>query len=320
VLGILFLVSAVAVFFLLEGAVRLVAGGLVVLGAILLFVSCLRVVDAGHAGIPVTFGSVGGELSPGVKIVTPWTGVTQMSVRTEEYTMSATSNEGDKGGDDSVEVKGADGATGHIDATVLYHLDEQEASEVYRSLGTNYVNKLIRPTSRTCIRKGFSETQLVAAATSARDDVVVAIEDCIRKTVEPRGIVIEEFQLRDTRLDEEVQKSIDAKVAAQQQAEQQVFELQKAERQAEIRRVDSQGISDGQQIVACGAHLELGDDGEERVVPNTRDQCNHGLTENYLQWYYIETLKQLVDSPNNSTVVLPFDQNLVPLLPLESGK
>jgi hypothetical protein len=38
-----------------------------------------------------------------------------------------------------------------------------------------------------------------------------------------------------------------------------------------------------------------------------------------LQFAYIQALKQLVNSPNNSTIILPFDKNLTPLLQVPSG-
>jgi prohibitin 1 len=38
-----------------------------------------------------------------------------------------------------------------------------------------------------------------------------------------------------------------------------------------------------------------------------------------LQWYYIQTLQQLVNSPNNTVIVTPFDQKLTPLLNIPAG-
>ena len=71
------------------------------------------------------------------------------------------------------------------------------------------------------------------------------------------------------------------------------FKLQKAIQEAEKRRIDARGIADAQKII------------------------NRTLTEEYLQYYYIETMKDLVDSPNNSTVILPFDQKLIPMLQMK---
>jgi prohibitin 1 len=44
------------------------------------------------------------------------------------------------------------------------------------------------------------------------------------------------------------------------------------------------------------------------------------LTQNYLQWYYISQLKDVVTSPNNSTIILPYDQRLTPLLNIQGNK
>ena len=56
------------------------------------------------------------------------------------------------------------------------------------------------------------------------------------------------------------------------------------------------------------------------VVPNPIDRCSQAqLTPQYLQWTYIQALQSLVDSPNNSTIILPFDQALTPLLNIPGG-
>jgi hypothetical protein len=58
-------------------------------------------------------------------------------------------------------------------------------------------------------------------------------------------------------------------------------------------------------------------DGEQvqTVVPNALTACSQAqLTQPYLQFTYIQALKALVASPNASTIILPFDQNLTPLI------
>ena len=50
-------------------------------------------------------------------------------------------------------------------------------------------------------------------------------------------------------------------------------------------------------------------------MPNPIEECSQAqLTPQYLQYTYIQALKQLVNSPNNSTIILPFDSNLTPLI------
>jgi hypothetical protein len=56
------------------------------------------------------------------------------------------------------------------------------------------------------------------------------------------------------------------------------------------------------------------------VVPNPIDRCSQAqLTPAYLQFTYIQALKALVNSPNNSTIILPFDQALTPLINVPAG-
>jgi regulator of protease activity HflC (stomatin/prohibitin superfamily) len=267
-----------------------------VLGLFFLLIACIRVVAPGEVGIPVVFGTAKSQVGAGINFVNPFTSVKKLSVRTEQYTMSHSTDEGNKKGDDSVEVLGKDGATGKVDATVLYRLDEKSASKVYREVGTSYVDKLVRPTTRTCIRSGFSDETMIAAATTSRQPISLNIEKCIKDAIEPRGIILEAFQLRDVRLSQTVQDSIDAKVKAEQSAAQQSFELDKTRQQADIRRVEAQGLADSQSVI------------------------QKTLTPEYLQYEYIKALQAMVNAPNNSTLVLPMDPKLTPQFVLPDQK
>ncbi len=73
------------------------------------------------------------------------------------------------------------------------------------------------------------------------------------------------------------------------------YTIQFAKKEAERKAIEAQGISNAQKII------------------------DKGLTQNYLQWYYISQLKEVVNSPNTSTIILPFDQKLTPLINV-SGK
>jgi regulator of protease activity HflC (stomatin/prohibitin superfamily) len=142
--------------------------------------------------------------------------------------------------------------------------------------------------------------------------------------LEPRGIILEDFQLREVRLETTLQDAVTAKTAAQQEAERQQFELSIAQQQAEITRVQAIATADAQQILACGGYVDTvtNPDGTtvDVVVPRPISDCTQAqLTPQYLQWTYIQALQALVDSPNNSTIILPFDENLTPLLNIPGG-
>jgi regulator of protease activity HflC (stomatin/prohibitin superfamily) len=293
-------------------------GGLIL---VLVVVSMVHTVPSGSVAVPVTFGAAGEPLDPGLHITAPWpiTTVYEMSTRTENYTMAKRDTEGDQPGDDSVTVLGRDGAEASVDATVLYRVPANNATEVYTNVGLDYLTKVIRPSARNCIRTSFTQYDLVTASTNSWNDVSKSITDCMRDKMEPRGIRLQDFQLREVGLGKQVQDAINLKVAAQQEAERQQFELATSEQKAEIQRVEAQATADYQQILNCGATVRSVErDGKQvqALVPNTGNDCrSNQLTNEFLQYQYIQALKALATSDNNSTVVLPGGgQQITPLI------
>jgi regulator of protease activity HflC (stomatin/prohibitin superfamily) len=188
----------------------------------------LFIVQAGNVGVPITLGRAGDPVGQGIHVTLPFTTMKQMPVRTTAYTMAAQASEGSRSGDDSVQVLGSDGASGSVDSTVLYRLDASRATEVWKNLGINYVVNLVRPSARTCIRSVFTDHTMVEAVTTAWHDMEAGVTACLKEKVEPHGILIVDFQLREVRLDATLQGAVTAKVSAQQVAERQQFELSTA--------------------------------------------------------------------------------------------
>ncbi|GIU87571.1 MAG: hypothetical protein KatS3mg009_2086 [Acidimicrobiia bacterium] len=283
--------------------------------AVIFVWTTVHVVPPGNRAIPVTLGHPGAELGPGIHLTLPFTVTRNMSVRTEQYTMSGKGGDGTDGG---VAVLGRDGGSARIDATVLFRVVPEHVDDVFKQVGTGYVDKIVRPSARACIRSEFTNYDMVAAATTAWHDVEADVAECMRGKLAPRGLELQDFQLREVALGKDVQAAIDGKVAAQQNSERQKFELSRAQQEAEITRVQALATADSQQILACGGEVTLEErDGKPVAVirPKPIDRCSQAqLTPQYLQFSYIQALKNLVNSPNNSTIILPFDQNLTPLL------
>jgi len=143
----------------------------VVVGLITMAAGC-KVVGAGKVGVITRFGKVSpNSLDSGIHLISPLKRVHQMSVRTEEYTMAAASSEGEKTGDDSISCLSAEGLKVDLDITVLYKLDSTKASEVYRDLGEEYVEKIIRPVIRGNIRGIVGKYMAKEVYSVKRDEV-----------------------------------------------------------------------------------------------------------------------------------------------------
>jgi SPFH domain / Band 7 family len=181
-----------------------------VAAVVLLALSVFRVVPPGNAGVPVTFGSAGDQLGPGLHVVWPVTGITNMSIRTQNYTMAP------KGNDAPVQVLARDGTSATANASLLYRVNRADASAVYENIGRGYTTTVVTPAARTCTRGVFAQYDMIEAATTAFNDVESKIGDCIREKLEPAGVRVIDYQLRELLLSAQLQSNLDADVSAQQ--------------------------------------------------------------------------------------------------------
>jgi regulator of protease activity HflC (stomatin/prohibitin superfamily) len=275
---------------------KLIPLGVICLSFIFLVASMVRLIPPGNVGVVIVFGRVHEEtLKNGLHLVNPFASVEKMSIRTESYTMSGIAGEGQVKGDDAIEALTSEGLMVRLDVTVWYHLIPEGAADVYSKLGLNYVDKIVRPATRTSIRNIIANYKVEDIYTKNRETVSIQISENLMETVKDRNVEIERVLLRDVKLPAKVQNEIDAKMAAKQEAEKMEFVLDKERREAERKAVEAKGISDANRIIAAS------------------------LSSSYLQWYYIKTLQQLVNSPNNTVIVTPFDQKLTPLLNIPTG-
>jgi regulator of protease activity HflC (stomatin/prohibitin superfamily) len=242
------------------------------------------VIGAGHTGVQSLFGKVyDNELSSGFHIKNPFVRITEMSVRTEDYTMSITKGEGKISGPDAIRALTKEGLNVDLDITILYRLQEDSASDVYRDVGLGYGEVIIRPQMRSTIREIVALYTAKDIYSEKRSEATTQILDMLKTKLEPRGIEVEDVLLRNVVLPEKLANSIEEKLQAEQNAERYDFLLQAEAKEAERKRVEAEGQRDAQQII------------------------NQSLTTRYLQYLYIESLKDRVGTiyvptnPSNGT-------------------
>jgi regulator of protease activity HflC (stomatin/prohibitin superfamily) len=118
------------------------------------------------------------------------------------------------GDDASVQVLGQDGTVATADATLLYRVQRSKVTDVYENIGTGYTTTVVKPTARTCVRAGFTKLPMITAATQSFQQVEADIDACIKEKLQPNGINVVDFQLRELRLSAQLQNAIDGQIAA----------------------------------------------------------------------------------------------------------
>ncbi len=257
---------------------RYIGIALVVLG---ILTSCFVQISPGIVGVQTLFGKVqDGVLTEGLNFVNPLVEVIEFDVRTQNYTMSAVTEEGQQMGDDAIRVLSADGLEVVIDMTVLFRVIPAKAPEILQTLGKTYLDVVVRPTVRTKSRDFAAYYDAVSLYSTKRDEFQQRLFDSMDDAFKARGIVLEQVLIRNINLPASVKTAIEMKINAEQEAQKMKFVLDKERQEADRKRVEAQGISDYQ-----------------RILTST-------LTDRLLQYEQIQVQKELVKSPNAKVVVM----------------
>ncbi|MEZ7498874.1 prohibitin family protein [Flavobacterium sp. Arc3] len=246
-----------------------------------IFSSAFKQIDAGTVGVKSLYGNVEpGILESGLNVINPLLDVTVFDIQTQNYTMSSTQAEGSQEGDDAIRVLSNDGLEVVIDLTVLYRVSGVDAPTIFKEIGVSYMDKIVRPVTRTRIRDNAVYYDAVALYSTKRNE----FQDRIFKTIEAdfksRGLILEQLLIRNINLPTSVKASIESKINAEQDAQKMTFVLQKEKQEAERKRVEAQGIADYQRIISTG------------------------LTAKQLQYESIKAQKELAASPNTKIIFM----------------
>jgi regulator of protease activity HflC (stomatin/prohibitin superfamily) len=259
------------------GSVKIAGIGIIIVG--ILMASIVQI-EAGQVGVKSLFGKVQTDvLKSGLHMINPLMEVTRLDIKTQNYTMSGVHDEGAKMSDDAIRVLTADGLEVTIDLTVLFRLTEADAPMLVRETGINYVDKIVRPLTRTKIRDNSVYYDAISLYSSKRDEFQNRIFKSIEADFIKRGLFLEQLLVRNITLPQSVKATIEGKINAEQEAQKMQFILQKEKQEAERKRVEAQGIADYQRII------------------------NQGLTDQQLQYEQIKALKEIALSQNAKIIV-----------------
>lgn len=232
------------------GIVTTVGIVVLVLGLLL---SMIKQIDPGKVGVQTLFGKVQDDvLESGLHVINPLVDVHLFDIQTQNYTMSGVSSEGQKEGDDAIRVLSSDGLEVTIDISVLYKVNPQKAPYILQNIGEDYIEKIVRPVSRTAIRDNAVNYQAVDLYSSKRQEFQERINRTITETFSKRGLELQQILVRNISLPASVKASIESKINAEQDAQKMQFVLQKERQEADRKRVEAQGIADYQKILSTG--------------------------------------------------------------------
>ena len=203
--------------------------------------ACVTTVPTGHTGVVTTFGSVEDyTYDSGVHFKLPWQRVVMMDNRIQKQTVDLSCFSSD-----IQEVT--------MVYTVNYQINQANAQNIYRSIGTEYYNTVIVPCiteSTKVITAQYTAENLVGQRANLAQAIEVELAEKLKAfSIELVSTSIEDMDFTDafTTAVEEKQVAQQNKLRAETEAERAKIE---AEAEAAVMRIEAQAEADARLIEA----------------------------------------------------------------------
>ncbi len=227
-----------------------------------LFSGCV-VIDQGTVGMKQRFGKFEPNvLQAGLHWYNPFTSsVMSVPVRTVNIEMR-------------LDLPSKEGLTISSSISILYHIEQAKVPLIMEEIGTRYEDIVITSVFRSAAADVCSRFFAKDLHSGERAEIESQIRTRMMEVVGPRGFVIEAVLMKDIKLPAGLSEAIEAKLQAEQRAQQMQFVLDQQRLEADRLRIEAKGQSEAQQILSAG------------------------LTPEILQLRQIEAMLELAKSPN----------------------
>jgi len=242
----------------------------------------------------------------------------------QTYTMSNKMSEGAVAGDDSIRARTSDGQEVRLDTSVIFRIDLEQAVTLHVDWQSRYIEDFVRPVIRGYVRTQVSQFTVREVNSSARRDLEITLDRLLSEEFAGKGIILDQFLLRDITFTELYAESIEEKQVA-------LEGIEKTQHQAEQVRNLAQGERDRLKMEAEG-HKEqyiLESEGRAKgILVEAEAQAEalkliaEALAQNpdLLTYEYIDKLSPNIRAmlvPNNAPLILPLQDLVNEMAPTE---
>jgi len=98
-------------------------------------------------------------------------------------------------GDEIINAVTSDNKFVAVEATVLIKLDTERLPEIWQNIGENFVSKVVRPVTRSRIRKVLTNHTLAMALSTDRSIIEDEVRDELKQSLSGHGLDVENFYL-----------------------------------------------------------------------------------------------------------------------------
>ncbi len=212
-------------------------------------------VDANEIAIKIVRGKVQGTLSPGWHLISPVGGtVAKFSTRILQTSMLRTPGEGDRAGDDSIEVASSEGARMNVDVTINYRIRKGDAVQLFQTIRNedDLRERIVRPGVRSVMRDIFAVYKAKDAITQKRGEIQGIVSSRLNEKFSKQGIAIDTIDIREIYLPETIQEQVNESIAAEAANQKVAIQRKQKETEAETNRLVAEKAAEQARIEAKG--------------------------------------------------------------------
>lgn len=211
--------------------------------------------------------------------------------------------------DEVVHVLTADNLHVPVTVTATFHVRKDDVYKLHTEVGPDYYAKLIGPAFITLTRAEFSRHQHNDLARES-PQIEQTVREKLSALAKTHYVNIDQIAIKHIDYDDTVTQAISRKIATRQQAEQKTYEVQIAERDADIARAAAQGRADATRIQAQGDAAGIIARGTAQA--EAQDKIGKTLTPSYLQF-------KAFDNREGNFFFVPVDKQGIPIIVNASG-
>lgn len=212
----------------------------------------------------------------GLHVIWPFNEMFIYNVRKQQFT-------------DTIDVLTVDGLTVTVKYSVRYYLEKDTLPLLHQRVGPNFLAVVVRPEVRSVVWSVFGQYRPEEIYTTTRA-IQERVSQRAKVRLEARFVALDDVPIESITLPKTISQAIEAKLAQQQIDQEYLYRLSIAAKEAERKRIESEGI---------------------RVYNTT---VGSSLTPDVLAWQGIQATQELAKSPNAKVVVIGGGKNGLPLI------
>ncbi len=214
---------------------------------------------------------------PGFHFIAPWNHMIVYETRQQEMK-------------ETMEVLSSNLLKIQLDVTILYEPIPSALGKLEVRRGKNYTEKVVRPFTRSVVRQIMAQYLPEEINTTKREMIELEIFEEVKRKMQENYVQVNEILIRNIVLPPSLQAAIERKLKQEQESLEYEFRIQKAEKEAERKKIEADGIRAFQEIV------------------------NKSITKDLLKWKGIEATENLANSQNSKIIVIGNGEKGLPVI------